>query len=227
MQFANIYRGATEFSWEQTLEILAKETAQHDVVVAPSGNYFIVVGDTQSGTCQIHPPFLQAISNSGSVNDYLQTLPSELGKQLLLLVRAGAAAMGIWENGTLRRHKVITKYMVRKKQGKAQITYANKKGKSRLGARLRLRKTREFFVEINGKLREWQQDLQTCTQFLYSCPVRLWSEIFTAKVKPPVLRKDPRWRKIPLYVNTPNFKELQHIFYVVSHGRIVEQGEQQ
>lgn len=41
---------------------------------------------------------------------------------------ADAAAIGIWRNGRLLRHRVLTGYTVRKQQGKAQLSYQRQGG---------------------------------------------------------------------------------------------------
>ena len=61
----------------------------------------------------------------------------------LLIMEAGRAAIGSVKESKLVSHKNIRKYMVRKKQGKAQLTHLKSKGKSRYGSRLRLQETNE------------------------------------------------------------------------------------
>ena len=42
---------------------------------------------------------------------------------MAVLLSADSAVLGIWDDGVLLRHKVITGYTVRRKAGKAQLTY--------------------------------------------------------------------------------------------------------
>ncbi len=207
------------FSWEETAEILEQASQKHNLVVSEDGKSFVA-----DDKLRLTPPFLIPPKDF-SVKDYLGNLDYGVGSQLLILIQAGAAALGIWKDGELCQHKVITKYMVRKKQGKAQITYMNQKGKSRAGSRIRLRESMDFFVEINEKLEQWEEDIAECEQLLYSCTVRLWREVFVCKTPPPFDKNDERWRKIPLDVRVPNFKELKHVFYVLSHGSVEAEDE--
>ena len=56
---------------------------------------------------------------------------------VLLLLQAGAMAIGQWDVDELMYHKAIRRYVVRG-HGRAQPLHARTKGKSRYGARLRL-----------------------------------------------------------------------------------------
>ena len=49
-------------------------------------------------------------------------------QHLIALLVADAAAIGIWRNGHLLRHRVLTGYTVRKQQGKAQLSYQRQGG---------------------------------------------------------------------------------------------------
>ncbi len=52
----------------------------------------------------------------------------QIGSQLLVLLSADSAALGIFQDGRLVQHKVLTGYTVRRKQGKAQLTYGRQGG---------------------------------------------------------------------------------------------------
>ncbi|MCK5077740.1 MAG: hypothetical protein KAR38_15260, partial [Calditrichia bacterium] len=138
----------------------------------------------------------------------------------IVLIQAGNSSIGYFEEGEVIYHKVIRKYMVRKKQGKAQITYLNKKGKSRAGSRIRLAETVEFFKEINDKLDEWER-LGEAKKILYSCPAKLWGMLFNSKILPPFDKKDERLIKIPMDVKVPNFEELMRVNEFALCGEVV------
>ncbi|MDH4127300.1 MAG: hypothetical protein OEV44_01000 [Spirochaetota bacterium] len=152
------------------------------------------------------PLIFPSISTDETVFSYEKKLKSSVDSYIILLIQAGSSSIGYFKDGNLIHHKVIKKYMVRKKQGKAQITYLKRKGKSRLGSRIRLANTIDFFEEINEKLNEWKPN--SVNKILYSCPVRLWGLLFKSKVKTPFNKEDYRLIKIPLDVNIPNFDEL-------------------
>jgi hypothetical protein len=138
---------------------------------------------------------------------------------LIILIRAGNAVLGYFEDGKNKYHKVIRKYMVRKKQGKAQIKYLHKKGKSKLGSRIRLAQTKKFFNEINEKIEEWNINDKIENIFFY-CPIRLWSLLFNTKSKPIFHKKDKRLVKIPLDIKIPNIKQLKRADYYIKSGYI-------
>ncbi|MEJ2054940.1 MAG: hypothetical protein P8X42_13550, partial [Calditrichaceae bacterium] len=98
------------------------------------------------------PWILPAFKDYNSLISYFEEDNIQELKYLIILIRAGYAALGRCGSSTILEHKLIRKYMVRKKQGKAQITYLNKKGKSRAGSRIRLAQTVEFFEDINRLL---------------------------------------------------------------------------
>lgn len=75
-------------------------------------------------------------------------IKSEPGHYLVMLIEAGQGSCGYFENGEMIAHRVFRGYMVRKKQGKAQITYLKRKGKSRAGSRMRLNATTLFIQEM-------------------------------------------------------------------------------
>lgn len=52
----------------------------------------------------------------------------QLGTQLLVLLSADSVALGLLQEGCLTQHKVLTGYTVRRKQGKAQLTYERQGG---------------------------------------------------------------------------------------------------
>jgi hypothetical protein len=100
--------------------------------------------------------------------------------------------------------------MVRKKQGKAQITYLNKKGKSRAGSRIRLAQTVKFFEEINEQVNMWIKNVNP-DRLLISCPPRLWGLLFQSKIKPEFSKKDPRIFKIPIDIKIADRSELSRV----------------
>jgi hypothetical protein len=138
---------------------------------------------------------------------------------LIILMRAGNASLGYFEDGKNIYHKVIRKYMVRKKQGKAQITHLHKKGKSKLGSRIRLAQTKKYFQEINDKIIQWDMIEEVSFIFYYS-PVRLWSMLFKQKGQPAFDKRDSRLVKLPLDIRTPNIKELKRSNYYIKSGFI-------
>jgi hypothetical protein len=147
-----------------------------------------------------------------SLHRYLErtSRPDVPPDYIIILIQAGHSALAYCEAGKMLYHKVIRKYMVRKKQGKAQIAHLKSKGKSRAGSRVRLAQTVEFFEEINSKLHNWDVT-ESADRILYSCPVRMWPLLFESKVPAPFDQRDNKLRKIPMDVGIPNLEELEEV----------------
>ena len=154
---------------------------------------------------------------ANDISKYISNIPKNPLSLLIILIQAGSASLGFFEHGKLVHHKVIKKYMVRKKQGKAQIYYLNEKGKSRAGSRVRLANTYDFFEEINQKLHDWNALPE---RILYSCPIKLWNLVFESKVDSFFEKTDERLLKIPRDVQTPNFEELKRISIFAGFGHL-------
>ncbi|TNE45510.1 MAG: hypothetical protein EP343_26710 [Deltaproteobacteria bacterium] len=152
-----------------------------------------------------------------SLSEYLQRVSPEFPTFALILMQAGQAALGLVEDDEWLHHKVIRKYMVRKKQGKAQLTHLRQKGKSRVGSRIRLANSVAFFEEINERLAEWDVT-NLADVILYSTTGRLWGHLFRASEPCPFPSDDPRLRKIPMHVHTPTFAELERVRNAVQYS---------
>ena len=79
------------------------------------------------------PPLFPEPETSEPLLDYIKKVPRTPPTYTLYLIQAGAADFGCFEKAEVIKHKTLTKYMVRKKQGKSQLTYLRQKGKSRAG----------------------------------------------------------------------------------------------
>ncbi|MEM6299914.1 MAG: hypothetical protein AAF740_14595, partial [Bacteroidota bacterium] len=86
-------------------------------------------------TLQLAPLF--PLPETDNFEEYLFSIPEDPPPYLMILIQAGAAALGYFEYGEPALHKAISAYMVRQQQGKSQIKHLNQKGKSRLGSRIR------------------------------------------------------------------------------------------
>jgi hypothetical protein len=175
--------------------------------------------DKGSFPCELtFPPVLPKM-HGGCAEDLLQQMNQTTRTYTIVLIQAGAAAIGYYKNSELAKHKVIKKYMIRKSQGTSQIKYLKSKGKSRLGSRIRLKNSALFFEEINKTLTDWNIVLQSET-ILLSLPINLIHLLYTANVSVPFEKKDQRVKKIPIDVNVPCLKELGRIHWLVSRGRL-------
>ena len=167
---------------------------------------------------RLTPPIALPIPDAArDAADYLDTLPQALGCQLLLLLQAGAAALGVWRDDELLAHKALKKYVVRG-HGRAQTTHQRTRGRSRYGSRLRLQNAESLLVEVNEKLTAWQAELGPFDRIWHSCGVRQWGDLFAAEPPPPFARSAST--RIPLHVHVPDFAELQSVRVKVVRGAL-------
>jgi len=166
------------------------------------------------------PPLLfPRMEQAQTLEGYVVQLSPLPPDYLILLLRAnGNASLGYFEQGKILNHSVIRKYMVRQKQGKAQIKHLKSKGKSRAGSRIRLQQTQEFAEEINQKLWDWET--QDATRLLISSSIDIWNLLFQVTPLPPFAKRDARLRKIPYHVQTPTFEELKRVARLVTVGHL-------
>lgn len=127
----------------------------------------------------------------------------------ILLMESGRAALGVYENGKLKEHKNIRKYMVRKGQGKSQLTHLKTKGKSRYGSRLRLQESESFFDEIIKRL-QGEQSLSAPFIF-YHCPATLWPFLMDEAKEQKFDLNKHTWRRLGVSVKECSFDELKRM----------------
>lgn len=151
--------------------------------------------------------------------DYIIDFEPEPLPYLFMLVQAGSASIGYFEEGGVIKHKVIKKYMIRAKRGKAQITYLKSRGKSKAGSRIRLANTVRFFEEINQRLTDWMEYLEP-ERILYSCTATIWGAIHNSKTSPPFEKKDPRLIKVPHDVHQPDHEEMLRVNELCLRGQL-------
>ncbi len=194
--------------YEDTLAMLRQVQVQSSLVLRyTEATQLWEAYQAENRVFTVRLPLLFPICKAGeNLSDYLLGIPELAPDYLIVLIQAGNAALGHYETDTLLNHKVIRKYMVRAKQGKAQINHLKTKGKSRAGSRIRLAQTDEFFDEIVEKLLDWE--VESVNLIFYSAAIHWWNALFDAAELPPFEKDDERLRKIPLDVNTPNFEEL-------------------
>jgi len=205
------------FDWPATYRRLAELAAEHRLVADERGRGFIARDSEGAVVARFESPrLLPALGRD--VDRYLSDADTP-GRHVVLLVQAGATAIGLWEDDDLLAHKVISKYVVRGK-GRAQPTHLATKGKSRYGSRLRLRNARAQLVQTNEKLLEYQERFGTPRLVHFSAPVRTWPELFRVEPGPPFGQRDALLLKIPLDVHVPDFEELKRVRSRLARGLV-------
>ena len=166
-------------------------------------------------------PFIFTLPDEGAdLDDLMQLVQGfeETPNYLIILMEAGQAALGNFEEGQIDSHKVIRKYMVRAKQGKVQLSHLKTKGKSKLGSRIRLAQSKEFFEDINEKLKEWE--VEDVDLIFYKSSIQLWNGLFEAANEPPFEKRDERLRKIPKDLPTPTYELLLEMNKFILEGEL-------
>lgn len=207
------------FDWSETSEILRSIGSETDLLPSEDGRRLLGTDDAGTLRLEVALPLLQPIPATGwDLGAYFESLARPPGTIFVLLLQAGACAMGLWRDGRMERHKVIRKYVVRG-TGRAQPGYLKTRGKSRYGSRLRLRNARTLLEETNAKMGSWWEAEGGFARAFASCPVRLWPELFAADPAPPFPRRGFHTR-IPMSVKVPSFEELLRVWWHISHGRV-------
>lgn len=214
------------FGWQECRERLEELLSQRVMRVSRSGDRFVATEEVDGRPIVefFVPPCLPLPSTVQDPRDYLDQLSDSLGEQLVILLQAGAAALGWWDHEDVVYQKVIKTYAVRGR-GRAQILHAKTKGKSRYGSRLRLRLAQQHLVDINEKINDWWDENGPPDRIFYSCPQRMWPELFSARPAPRFDQRDERLAKIPIHVHIPNEEELHRVRGRLSRGRIVTRNE--
>jgi hypothetical protein len=208
-------------SFEQSVKFLKTLSSNPELKIEflPQKSRCTVYNKQNEKLLDFHFPLcFPAYKKEQSLAGYTHSISSAIPAYIILLMRAGQSSLGYFQHGILEQHKVIRKYMVRKKQGKAQIRFQQKKHASSLGARIRMANTVSFFEEINSKLQEWFE-LNQVDKIIYSCTPLLWSSLFRSKIHTPFDKGDERLIRIPLHIPTPDFKTLRYINHVSLSGK--------
>jgi hypothetical protein len=151
--------------------------------------------------------------------DYALRLPGPCERQLVLLLRAGAMAIGWWDGDDLVQHKAVRRYVVRG-HGKAQGTHAKTRGKSRYGARLRLQNWRRLLAETNERLTAWWHEFGPPERVFVAVPVRVFAELLAAEPPPPFAAAAEAVERVPMHVHRPDHAELLRVRHWLRHGRL-------
>lgn len=208
------------FPWFRSADVLGELLETHRLALDEGRSHYDVMDRTTNERLgAFTPPFLQMPLLQDDPHAFQERARDALGRHVVLLVQAGASALGYWDDDECLAHKVIKRYVVRGK-GRAQSTHLKTKGKSRYGSRLRLQNWTRQLVETNEKLVDWFEQWGEPEQILVSCPVRTWPELYEVDPQPPFAKDDPRRRKIPLHVHVPDFEELQRVRSRLGRGRL-------
>jgi hypothetical protein len=214
--------GPKPFHWRDTAATLrAVEAAAAGARLQPATRGFALLGAAGEVLAKVRVPVVLRLGHVGAVESadaLLARADRPLGEEVVLLLRAGDAALGHWRDGELVAHKVFSRYVVRG-HGKAQAAHLKTKGKSRYGSRLRLQNAARLLSEVNERLNEWWDATGGFAALYVACPERLWPDLLAAEPA-------PRWRgalepiDIPLHVHTPRHEELLRVRGALEWGAV-------
>jgi len=210
-----LHEGEASFGWEETAELIESLAARGPL--EREGPALATAWQPDGTRLVATPPSLQPIG-AMETGAYLESLEEPLGLHGVVLLQAGAAALGLFEEGRLFAHKTLKKYVVRG-SGRAQPSYLKARGKSRYGSRLRLGNARRLLSEVNERLTDWRDELGEPERLFYSCPVRTWADLQEARPAPPFAKA--RFERVALDLRVPNLAELRRVYGFLGRGLLL------
>ena len=207
-------------SYEASLEFLHSCEENHNLIfqLFPKKHRISALDGNHQPVFYFLPPLpFPNMEAEEKLEDYNFRVSPVMPSYVLVLIQAGASALGYFVDGEPLHHKAIKKYMKRHKRGKSQISYLKTRGKSKAGSRIRLANTVRFFEEINERLTTYEEEYEP-ERMIYSCTAQLWGLLFQSKVPPPFEKKDPRLIKVPKDVNIPTYEELLNVNEFIQKG---------
>ncbi len=197
------------FAWRETPAMLRRlEAVAQGARLLPAPRGFTLTNAAGRACARVQLPTILAAADGESVDAVIVRAEAVPARELVLLVRAGSASLGLWVEGELHAHKVFKRYVVRG-NGRAQPAYLKTKGKSRYGSRLRLQNAERLLDEVAERVGEWQADPGIDAAFV-SCPVRIWTELRDRVDLTPI--------RIPFHVHEPDHAELVRVRWELERG---------
>jgi len=172
-----------------------------------------ILNDNQERLAQLYLPIDLKVSPELKSDELYTTCFT------IVLIQSGACALGYFEDDDILDHKVFKTYMVRKKQGKSQLTHLSTKGKSRAGSRIRLANSIQFFEDINERLQEYFEENEI-ERVALSCSKTLTPFLFDSKIETPFLKSSELLYKIPIHINTPSYEQLIQTHQYLQKGHL-------
>ena len=142
---------------------------------------------------------------------------------VVLLLRSGRFAGGIFSGDKCIVHRAFQRYTIRKGQGKAQSAQDNSKRKAKsMGAQLRRAGEQSLREDIHATIREWKEFIGQACLILLSCPQAMKTTLFAEVIHDVIARDDARLRKIPFDVGRPTYENVTMTYDVLMRLNIRE-----
>ncbi len=202
------------FAWHETGTLLAELWRSYDLRADLTRRAFV----SADGGVRFEVPAVQPIPDGVERPvDYLAQLPPVLGQHLIVLLRAGSAALGWWEGDTLIAHKAFRRYVTRGR-GHAQTAHLRSRGKSRYGSRLRLQNAAKLLAEVVERQTQWVAAHGAPDLAFRGCATRQWAELAHATPTLPIPAE--RYRKIHFDLREPGHRELLRVRRALLGGKL-------
>ena len=205
------------FRYDRTADVL--EDALEEATVQPAddnGAFPLVLPNGTRAHLRMPTVFFPP-SPGIDAREYLDELPSFLGLHVVVLLEAGAAALGVFDDGEAIHHKTLRKYVVRG-NGKYQRKHLESKGKSRYGSRLRLRNAVRFFEEVGELLTDWAEEFGDFERVFSVGTRQVWAELFECRVPPPFGPEDPAWTRLEGGIRSVSHEEMLRTYRDLGYG---------
>jgi len=179
----------------------------------PSGHLLLGIDAVRLSTCLFPKGTLIQSETAQALQSVERALRETAGPHLVLMLRSGRFAAGIFRGGRLLEHKTVTEYTVRRGQGGAQSAQdsSGRKPKS-VGSSLRRAGEVALREKVAATLLRWQELLQTCTLLLLVCPKTMRDHLFGPSGSKGALGvpiSDERVRFVPFPTQRPTLEEVK------------------
>lgn len=139
----------------------------------------------------------------------------------IILCHGGRFAAGIFRGAQLLQSKKFQRYVVRKKQGKRQMTWGKGSCGGSAGGWLRTFHEKKLHEDITQLLSSWRESLDECETILIHAPGSINQATIFGEDSP-LNRDDQRIVKLHFQSNVVNSSEMKRIHFAISRANLVE-----
>jgi len=153
------------------------------------------------------------------------SLASAIGSKqkpvVVLCLRSGRFACGVFTGGTCAVHRALQRYTVRKGQGKAQSVQDSQRRAKSMGSQLRRAGEQKLQEDIAETITDWKEHVEQAALVLISCPKTMRKSLFDS-VESVIAKDDQRIRRVPLDVGRPTYETVCLIYDVLMTATVRE-----
>lgn len=130
---------------------------------------------------------------------------------VVLFLRSGRFAGAVFQGRDCLAHRVLTRYTVRKGQGKAQSSQDSQRRAKSMGSQLRRAGEQSLREDMSATVKEWKVHFDNAALVMVSCPKTMRKSLFDS-VEVVLSRDDARVRRVPLDLGRPTFENVSLIY---------------